>query len=512
MKFDIKKLTKIYLFVYAVGLITAITILSVYLNTAPIIGEWDDYTLPIASIFNDKNFSITDSDILKYKEIFPRWGTEIDIHYLSGQYARNGGELTWYFPTYAIACIPFVAILKLLNLQTEYAFSYTNIVVLMASLVVVYRYLNVDIKKKAILILMLSINTINLYIYWPSAEVFMYSFIVMSLVFWYNKEYKRAAIFISIAGMLNPTIMSIGLIMIGEYLFNLYRNKKGNESIIQFIKKNFIEIVSYGCCYIIGLIPLIYNYYQIGYINLTAASGYGQGKETTISRFWAYIFDLNFGYLPYYSLVLVIAVILFVLAIIKKQYRYNFWIVAFIINTFIYSKMAHINCGMAGIARYNAWCVAILIFAVCLFFEQIVNHKKIRNIINILLICSTVLTGLITFTYGIFRINPRYMTPIATYVLDKAPALYNPLHSTFNSRVNHIDGGYTYDTPVVYTADDGYIRKILATEKDKDTLLTDYMSMSEYNDWFADEVNKLTDKETYINIPSKYQIVPTATQ
>ena len=68
-------------------------------------GEWDDYSLPIASILNDHNFSINDSDIARHKSLFPEWSGFIDARELSGYEARDkSGELTWYF-----LCIPSYA-------------------------------------------------------------------------------------------------------------------------------------------------------------------------------------------------------------------------------------------------------------------------------------------------------------------------------------------------------------------------------------------------------------------
>lgn len=97
------------------------------------------------------------------------------------------------------------------------------------------------------------------------------------------------------------------------------------------------------------------------------------------------------------------------------------------------------------------------------------------------------------------RNNYVRWTPIAQYVLDHAPALYNPLGSTFNSRLNNIDGGYSYDTPLIYwDSRNGRIKKILASLKDKDMLLENYYSPDD-PDWLDQKVNGLSDKQSYIS-------------
>lgn len=502
MIINYKKIGTIYIIIYGVVMLMISSLMG-----ARYWGEVDDYTLPIASIFNDYNFSITEEDVEVYKEIFPDWSDRIENYSLSSQIARNGGELTWYFPTYSLACIPFVLILNFLHLPTIFSFTYTNILVLLVSLFVVLNYLEVSEKKRLSLITLLSINPIIGYLVWPSAEVFIYSFIVMGLTFWYNKAYKRAAITISIAGMLNPVIMSIGFIMIFEYLLGIYREKNKEDTLYTWIKDNFLDIVKYGSCYIVGIVPMIFNYYQVGHINLTAATDVyiNGGENTTWDRFIAYLFDLNFGILPYYSLLVFVASLLLIFSIANKYFEYIKWSITFIMVVFFYSIMTHINCGMTGISRYNVWGVLLIIFPVCIYFDQIISMKRLQNGIIIVLSVGLVITGIIVYKFG--YTDYKEMTPIASKVLEKTPKLYNPLHSTFNSRVKHVDGGYIYDTPVVYSAQDGFVRKILATSEDKDVLLDNYLISSKYDDWFNNEINSLTEEESYISVPGEYQLI-----
>ena len=75
-------------------------------------GEWDDYSLPAVSIITDQNIDITENDIMHFKTIFPEWSQYIDYYSLSGYVTKSGGEMPWYFPTYSVACIPFIFILS----------------------------------------------------------------------------------------------------------------------------------------------------------------------------------------------------------------------------------------------------------------------------------------------------------------------------------------------------------------------------------------------------------------
>lgn len=498
-----KRILNIYLIVFV------IFILAINTMHPPLpMGEWDDYSLPVASILTDHNFEISADDVEAHKKIFPNWAAYIDSYVLTGFYTQAGEELTWYFPIYSIVCIPAVILLQLLHEPTEYAFTFTNIAVLMSALMFVSDYLRVRTGKKLIIVLMLSIHPILFYIGWPSAEVLIYSLLVVGLTCWYNKWFRCAAIAISLAGALNVTIMSVGIVMIFVYLIRLIIDRNRAMGVMDFIKTNIIQVIKYGSCYILGLIPLAYNYIYTGHINIQAGTGLLNSKDTVLSRFLSYLFDLNYGILPYFSILLLIGIALFIMALFIRHWGYVEIMSMFFLNTLIFSFMSHVNCGMTGIARYNAWSSSMLIFAVGIYFDEILTKKRLQRAAIASMSIGVGLSGSILLRYGLYMANHTsyvYMTPITQYVLDKAPMLYNPLHSTFNSRTNHIDGGYDYDTPIVYTAGDGYVRKILATSNDAEELLNNYVS-SEYEDWFITEVESLTEKESYISAPKRYEL------
>ncbi len=506
IKSNISKITIIYICIFFV-------VMGMYcgINGSVVVGEWDDYSVPASSIISEGNFSFTDSDISSFKEIFPEWSSRVEEISLSGLYTRNGGEMAWYFPTYSAVCIPMILFLLFLGLPASYAFTFTNLAVLMLLLLGVFYRLKVGGVCKFALIVLLSLNPIIFYLAWPSAEVFIYAVLGLGMIAWYNKSYKWAAFFVSVAGMLNPTIMSVGIIMIVEYFVMLWKQRQVNEGPVHLLFRKFKEVIKYGLCYVIGLIPMIYNLYNTGHINLTAAyPEFTRAPESVLLRFMAYIFDLNYGFLPYYFFVMVAAFFLFFIAMWKKHWRFLEWILAFVLNIFLYSFMVHINSGMSGIARYNAWCSVILIFAVCIFLKELVTKEFTRKIFKVALVLNAVLLAIIVYCYGptmANRTSPLDWTPIARFVLDRYPSMYNPLGSTIYSRNMHVYGGYTYNTPLVYCADDGYVRKILATSADREYLKANYVSMAEDRDWFVQQLEKLGEKESYITVPAKYQVV-----
>lgn len=476
------------------------------------IGEWDDYSLVTASLIHDRDVDIDQRDVDFAKRIFPSLQSAYEGYQLSGYKSRGGGELSWYFCTYSVACVPAVLLLIGLNLDPSYGFYITNIVALIIALCICIREYENTWEKKMLLILSLTLNPVFFYMTWISAEVFVFSLVTISVLWWTQKKYKRSALMLSLASTLNPTILALGFVMILDFFCEVTKKHK-IETMIESVDSFIIEwknILSYGICYIPALIPFAYNYYEIGHINLTAASFVSDEPKVMIfKRFLAYIFDWNFGILPYYNFLFLLSIVFLILAVIKRKWKYVGMMIGFYGVILGYSIMPHINSGMSGIARYNAWSAVILIFGVISYLDVLLLHKVTRIMSKAAVILTAFFSSLILYNYGpVESYNANYinMTPIASFVLDYLPEFYSPLHSTFNSRVKHVDGGYTYTLPIAYQDKNGNVRKILVDSTSVDHLKTTYFGEKENDgEWFEHKVSGIS-KEEYISIPIQYEI------
>ena len=478
-------------------------------------GEWDDYSFPVVSILEEHRISITDDTINGVKEwLFPGWDWVVDLSGFSGMYTADGAELPWYFPLYGIISMPVVLLCRYLAIPPMYAFVAVNIMVVAGALYIAGRFLKCDARRRTLLVLTLAVHPVIFYISNISAEALIYALVVSACTFWYNRWYRRAAVMISLAGMLNPTIMVAGIVMILEYL--------GQEGFYSDIAgslkdgKKWIRLFSFGVCFLPSLLPMMYNYYHTGHINLTAATkDLVTGSETTLERMWAYLTDLNYGMLPYFSVLCIIAAILIVAALWKKsKSRYLEWMAVFILNLMLVSTVTHINSGMCAIARYNVWLSVVPIFAIILFGSDIIDEAAVKKTGAAAITVGVLMTGgIIHLYYPHFAMNVQYteFSPIAGYVLENLPGLYNPIPSTFVARCMQVDGEVDYNTPVIYYGSDGYVRKILATKKDREMLLENYRSAKKSMEWFNDksfenQVNALSDKPGYISVPARYRV------
>lgn len=478
-------------------------------------GEADDYCLMTASVIHDQNISISPEDVIFAKKIFPEWTEALDAYKLSGYFSHAGNEYAWYFPTYSVLNVPLVLLLLLLRLPAVYAFPLTNVFIYCFMLYVAFWKLKINYVKKGILILSLTINPITFYFGWASAEVFITTLVGLCLINWVNKNYKTAAICISLAGTMNPTVLMVGIIMVMDFLIDLVpkESKKSLFLIIKTIIKEWKYIIAYGLCYLVGIIPFFFNLYISGHINLTASySNFVTSETSTFERFLAYLFDLNYGILPYFCIFLFVFFILFILAILKRNWDYLKISLSFLGTIYAFSIMIHINSGMSGIARYNIWVAIIMVFVVCYYFDELIPLKTLGQKICpcILLAISIALSSAVLYIYGpMYAANTNYvsMTPIAKWVLNNAPSLYNPLTSTFCSRVCHVDGGYLYSLPIVYIDENGHVKKILANLDNYNELHNSLVGAdAEDDEWIKAKLNDLTEKEKYISVPLQYTI------
>jgi len=502
-----------------------------------IVGEFGSYTLTTTALQYEHTIYFSDKTFDNLHEHFPDYYNGLLHNFGSSKnfshypVSRNGEfvKASFYFPAYSASCIPVSMIMDFLGKNQSYAFIITNILLLIASLLVVFKYLKVNTKTKFFLLLTLSINPIIYYIIWPSAEVFIYAFVVMSLVFFFNKAYRRSAFFLTIAGSMNITIMALGFFMIIIFFIDLQKEKGNGSSFIMTIYNNISCIIKYAASYIFIFLAFIYNYIISGNIFSTVQSG-ADFNNYYFDRFFAYLFDFNFGLFPWFNIVFLLYVVIIIIAILRLKYHYFLLAAGHIFVTLGFALMDHINSGMSGISRYNAWIAPVMLFiTVIYFFEENIDFKTIRYfslnklitnypiIKSGVIILSVFLTTFLMFFLGFqaYRhIQYMIMQRPASFILNRVPDLYNPLYSTFISRVEHRDGGYDYREPVFYidsrTNHKDQIRKILIRRSEKDTI-KNFLIFDDKNSslYFESKIKKIKEKGSefiYLNIPPKYKI------
>lgn len=474
------------------------------------IGEAASYSLTSVSLAHDGNGFVSSGELALAQTWFPDWASQYESFAGSGYALANGDVVPWYFPTYSACCVPMLWLLRLLGRPMSGAFCLTNFVLYALLLVLVFTdRRRMTLPQRILMTLLLGINPILFYLEWASAETFLYTFVALACWCWVTGRRHRAALCIALAGTMNPCALALGLVMIAEYLGGLLiQAPKGAQ--LRSVFAQWRSVILYGCCYLPGLVPFAYNYAICGSINLTAShsneiADFGDG--TVLRQLLAYFLDLNFGLLPYFGPLLLVALLLVVPAVRQRIPRYPLMLLAMTAMLFGCSFMANINCGMAGIARYNVWSAAALCTAVGYYLPHLLHRRALRTLGALSAAACYLYTGLVIAWYGGLEttqnVSYLYATPITELVVARWPALYHPLQSTFAARSNASPGSsFEY-----YRDDNLHLRKLLADASNREMILESVAAQDPQDlAWLEEQLQSLGETARYIDIPLQRQL------
>ena len=501
-------------------LIFMLIFILLYPNSA--VGESPNYMLSSLSLESRFTLRITEEDVDRARIVFPTHYNDIKRDWDRQNFAiskKDNTTYSWYFGTYSFLCIPMIKILRILKLNQAYAFPLSNVFFFIISLIYVFLKLKASEKTVFLSILFLGCSPIIAYLYWTSAEVLIFSFVTISVVNLINKNHKLAALYISLAGTLNLTVMVIGFAIIIDYFWIIIENTESKRisTLLKSILIKKIDIIILAAFFTPILIVVLYNFIIFNSIVPVIA---GQQINNIFGRFFAYLFDLNLGFLPYFQISLIIFILLIIYGIIKLKREAFIFALSFFGTIFSFSFMSHINCGMTGISRYTAWLSPVLILFVSTQISYIfVNRIFIKKILITLISISITITAIMS-TYALIEKPYEFdFSPTAKFILNNMPFLYNPFPYTFISRSQHIDGGYldlqTTSNPIFYTDDNGFIRKILVPVGISQSVDKWFFGINQEKEQeLINSINikieniKLSKEYIYININKKFKIRP----
>ncbi len=461
----------------------------IYLTTiTPAIqGDGYEYIIQTAAFQNHFSFGINEDDLEKAKEQFYNNQETIQWVYDNNlTFDKRGWKYSNHFGAYS-ALVTFVKLFLLqLNLYPVWAFSITNLLLWMAAVLTAFFFLDVNDKERFCIVFLLLFNPIFFYLDWVHTEMYIFAFEVIGLVFLYNKKYALSILSFSVSAMQNIGVFPMAAVAGVAYILDCYDEyvtEKKNKNIFQFAKLYWKKIIPYGVFYIPALLPVITTYLRFGTYNLVAKVA--MEKKYMLHKAVDYLFDLNLGVFPYEPIIL-IAFLIFIIIGLKKFTRKAFLNLIGVIGIlYIISHQYQINSGMQEIMRYCVWIIPVMIFYVVLEWRHIKKN-------NVGLMPVSIAEGVFTaalVSYCVWFGGGYTSGQFAKWtkiLLDLAPQAYNPTHGIFYSRIG---GGERYysPTPMVYTNDEGYVRKILLSQQAESRF---------FSEWFRliDEEGNIVDK------------------
>jgi hypothetical protein len=217
----------------------------IYVSKANFDGEADSYIIATISVIQHGSLDIREGDIHKLEsDKYPSFFIEnVKNKFKKNGYINDvyGKQYPWYMGTYSISVLPIRQINKIFNLPQTYTYHISNVLYYALALLVVYLCFKQTRKNVFLAVLLLACSPAFVYISWASAEIFICSLMIVSLVFFINGNRHLSALFMSIAATLNITICGFGLVIIADYFVYLYNKEKETKekwNIITLIKSN----------------------------------------------------------------------------------------------------------------------------------------------------------------------------------------------------------------------------------------------------------------------------------
>jgi len=404
--------------------------------------------------------------------------------------SKDGKVYCRHFSMYALSIMPMRLILDALHLPALMSFQVTNSLFYVAAMAIVLTLLRTDEKNRFHLLLLLIFNPALFYVTWTHPEIFSFFLVVVSLVLFHNRHHRLSILFLSVSSMQNPAVIAFGVVIGIDYLVDMGMALRAKTR--PFRVREIWKILLTVSCSAPFFVPIAHTYWNFGVPNLVAAMS--TSREHLVQRALAYLFDLNLGMFPYVPVLVCLFIALATAGLFRHTYRtllYTFGIAGIMA---IFLHQTQINCGMAGIMRYNVWTIPFLVFFVVMERPWIIryglsesvetdsppmldrsrgaSHKTLVRIINASMIVSSLITCLVILWCGGLTCSSfSYLefSPMARFVLNRYPSFYNPYPGIFISRATHLEH-YSTEEPVIYE-NGGYVRKALVSSKNVDRLL-----------------------------------------
>lgn len=461
--------------------------------------EIDSYVLPTVSMQYRHSIIMSSQDLEMAKIDYPDYYVGInDFDSLRSSKLAKINDDSWasfYFPIYSMLCLPLKMLMQLFGADQIRAFTLMNAVFLIISLIYTYRKLNVSYCFKMFAVLLFILSPIYMYVQYISSEAMIFSAVMIGMVMYSNRQYKRSAFMIALASMPNPTVMGIGIVMFAEYFVKTIINIKKNRS---SLKSSIIEFVKYGCCYIPALIPFAFNALVMGTSNPTAS---GATLDNYFSRVFTYLFDVNIGFFSFAPITLCAFFVLIVVSLVKRKYGYVIYAALLLLPVMSYSLMVYITCIPVFCARYVMWTYPVVIIGTVIIADDLINSSFVKSIFGGVLAvssCCMLLVNSIPMYY--FGFNG-----VSTFLLENFPSLYNPNRAMFYADNDKLNWPYDIDFPSYYFSQkDGSLRKLLfkSTDEYKDQVIDSLTGSEKSLSDFSEKLKSIPSdgKFHYVNI------------
>lgn len=439
-------------------------------------GDGVEYSLMTEALFNHFTPNVKSSDCESFKETFvtsTRWeendkagaydGTcafiaRNDLKPLEYSHAffvaNNKEKYSVHFFFYSLLNLPVRCLCAIVPFNPLLVFYITNIILVLACCLLFFRYSSLNQLQTAVFVLLFFYSTTFWYLFWTHPEVYTICFVTLGLWFFFQNKKYIGILLVSLAALQNqPLSLLVAALFIANF----------TEGGI-----NLKNIVKAGMCALPVFLPAFFYYYHYGETNLIKYQGALSFEYVTFTRVFGFFFDLNQGVVLAIPLVLILYIVLFVCKILRIKAASNKWdllipvvVVAMVCAAGTINNWNH---GQAVVNRYVTYISAVII--IHFFFLVLeIGKAKIRNLLLIAVLVVQVVTIYYHQKMSRFDWSTNQPKPIANWVLEYFPRLYNPDPIIFIERYAPGIIENIAESPAYYARKDGNITKFLVHKK-----------------------------------------------
>ena len=384
----------------------------------------------------------------------------------------RGAVLGLHFWLYPLLVLPTKLLLQRAGLDWFHAFQATNFALFGLALYVTLFHHHSAPRRCWMLAGLSAVGPVIWYLRWPHPEVFTWACVLISLVCLNNRRHALAAAAAALGAMQNPPV-----VFLAAYCVLVSLGAAGPRSAVRT-----------AAAAAVALVPTLFYLVAIGSPSPIAAIGLSSVANISMRRTWSFFADLNQGMMPYVPLLLILAALGAARAIVGRDARVAGMIVALLMMILSVQTIYQWQSGCAGLMRYAVWMIPVFAW---LAAEGLPDTAWASRAAGTAMIAHAGLLGLHGFGalqpicgFPLHQDPPDLAChlahrPLASFVMARWPALYDPDPEIFASRQLGRDGAAdeaaANGQPVAFIRPDGVVTKILV----------DARSVSRLSDFFT---------------------------
>lgn len=348
-----------------------------------------------------------------------------------------------HFVAYSTLVTPIRLLIEYLNLNSLIALSLTNLLIFtVVNFLIIKNFLHNHFQKIGFIIIAY-LSPLIYFIIWPGPDIFYTALLLLSIFLFFKAKFFLSALVVALASWHSQPLAIISLAAI-VYYFITHTNLLLNHE-HQIIIRSRILLGS-AFLILITLVPYFYNYLIFGMLTpwtefkdgWTQINSFGL-QNISLKKLFEQFFDLNIGLFWYFPIAFLVGIFYLIKSIISDK-RFLFIPILILITAFFYQTNPAWNYGTAGFGP-SRHIIFVIPFLIYLFIKHL-KHSFISLLVIILFILAQ---SYILYFNGLLSpnlLNSLEHSPIAKFVIENYPNLYNPTPEIFSDRTNHRDSKF----------------------------------------------------------------------